>query len=198
MRRRIIMTTTSDLNVVVLDIEIQDAIVNPADWDNTDKMKIACCVLYSYIDDRYHVYGPNDVERLRSILIAANRIVTFNGNKFDLPIIFNMPNRTFPTGLRSYDILANIWLSLHLDPTLFTNAHKGYSLDRVCKYTLGKGKSGSGAAAPFLFKQGDIWKVIDYCINDVALTVELYNYIMKNNCVITKSTNGILDMSMHL
>jgi hypothetical protein len=188
------MLTTLESNTLVLDIEIQDAITNPADWDNTDKMKIACCVVYSYRENRYHVYGPNDIEYLRNILISADRIVTYNGNKFDLPIIFGLPNRTFPTGLPSYDILAEIWTSLHLDPLTFTDAHKGYSLDRVCKYTLGKGKSGSGAMAPFLFKQGDIWKVIDYCIHDVALTKELYDYIVYNKCIIKNSRSEILDM----
>lgn len=168
---------------VVLDIEIQDPIIHQEDWDKTDQIKISCCVLYSYLEGEYHIYGPNDINELRSRLMVADKIITYNGDKFDLPIIFQMPNRTMPEGLKSFDILKNIWISLGLDPTFFTPAHKGYSLNLVAKATIGMGKSGSGANAPFLYKQGNLWKVIDYCMHDVFVTKSLYDFIAVNGYV---------------
>jgi len=181
-------------NTIVLDLEIQDAIVNPEDWDNTDKMKISCCVIYSYLEDRYHVFGPSDVERLRNYLITVDCIVGYNLNKFDIPIIFGMPNREFPHGLKTYDILVEIWKALGLSTTEFTKSHRGYSLDKIAGYTLGKHKIGKGVNAPFWFKQGDIWKVIDYCISDVALTKELYEYIVRNGFVAITSHGQTLKL----
>jgi hypothetical protein len=163
------------LDELVIDVEIQDAITKNEDWDRTDLMKISCCVIYSYINDIYQVYGPNDIDALRSILIAADRIIGYNVDKFDLPIIFGLPRTHAATlKLKTYDILAHIWMAQGLDPTEFTDAHKGWSLNNVCGATILQRKSGSGANAPFWFKSGNIWKVISYCIWDVALTKRLY------------------------
>jgi hypothetical protein len=172
-------------NILVIDLEIQDPILQQSDWDHTENIKISCCVVYSYMEDRYHVYGPNDIDYLRNLLICADLVVGYNINKFDLPVIFKMENRRCPAGIKTYDILAEIWKSQNLDPLEFTNGHRGYSLDKVAGATLNKRKTGSGAAAPFIFKQGNIWKVIDYCINDVAITKELFDYLCQNSELFT-------------
>lgn len=173
-------------NKIVIDLEIQDPIIHESDWDNTDKIKISCCCTYSYLEDRYHVYGPTDIEHLRATIACADLVIGYNINKFDIPVIFGLPAREQLTGIHTYDILAEIWKTLGLDPTTFSDAHKGYSLGAVAKATLNKGKTGSGANAPFLWKQGNFWRVIDYCLNDVALTKDLYDTIQKCGFVFTK------------
>jgi hypothetical protein len=173
-------------NVVVLDLEIQDPIVQQEDWDHTERIKISCCVVYSYLENRYHVFGPNDVDYLRSLVLTSDLVVGYNINRFDAPIIFGMESKQFPVGIKTYDILAEIWKSLDLDPLNFSNAHKGYSLDAVAQATLGYGKSGHGASAPFYYKQGNIWKVIDYCINDVKVTKDLFDYICVHKHIVNK------------
>jgi DEAD/DEAH box helicase domain-containing protein len=170
-------------NIIVLDLEIQDAIIHPSDWENTDLIKISCCVVYSYLEDRYHVYGPNDIDFLRALMMSSDLVIGFNSNRFDIPVIFSTKARMLPRDIKTYDILAEVWKALGLDPHIFTNDHKGYSLANITRSTLNKHKTGTGANAPFLWKQGNFWKVIDYCINDVALTVELYNHIQETGFV---------------
>jgi hypothetical protein len=175
------------INKVVLDLEIQDLIIQQSDWDHTENIRVSCCCLYSYLEDRYHVYGPRDLDYLRAYLTTVDLIIGYNINKFDLPVIYGTENRKMPAGLNTtYDILVEIWKVLGLDPTEFTDIHKGFSLNQVAKYTLNKQKTGSGAHAPQLWQQGNFWKVIDYCLNDVALTKDLYDFIQACGCVYNK------------
>lgn len=184
------------MDTVVIDLEIQDSIVNASDWEHTERMKIACCVLYSYLENRYHVFGPNDIEHLRNLLLAADCVVGYNIIKFDLPIIFNIPSSEYVNSVKTYDILSEIWKNQGLNPKEFSDAHRGYSLDKVSRYTLGRGKSGGGAAAPFLFKQGNIYAVIDYCIHDVKLTKELFDYIIANKHIVADRYGRIVKMEI--
>jgi hypothetical protein len=174
-------------DIIVLDLEILRPIEKQSDWDNTHLIDISCCVLYSYLENRYHVYGINDLEYLRMRILSADLVVSYNGNKFDLPVIYKLPNRRSPEGIKSYDILAEIWKSRGLDPTIFTPSHAGYSLDNVSRGTLNRSKSGTGTKAPLLWQEGEYCRVIDYCINDVALTKEVFDYIIQFGCVHTTS-----------
>ena len=164
-------------NIVVVDLEIQDPILKQEDWDATEKIRMSCCCLYSYLENRYHVFGLKDIDKLRSIIISADLVVSFNGNKFDLPVIFNMPNRKAPYDIKQFDILYKIWEALRLDPLQFSDLHKGYGLNACCQASLNKRKTGNGAGAPLLWQNGEYCKVIDYCLNDVALTKELFDFI---------------------
>jgi DEAD/DEAH box helicase domain-containing protein len=165
-------------NTVILDLEIVDPIRQQSDWDNTEKIRISCVVLYSYHADRFHIYGKNDIDRLRAELMTVDCIVGYNTNKFDLPVIYGLPKRQRPNGLKSFDILAEVWKTIGLDPNEFTSHHAGYSLNSAANATLNKSKNGTGAGAPELWQHGEYCKVIDYCINDVALTKELFEYII--------------------
>ena len=53
-------------------------------------------------------------------------------------------------------------------------------LDGVAEATLGKNKSGHGADAVDWWRAGEIEKLIKYCIEDVKITRELYDYSLKN------------------
>jgi len=56
--------------------------------------------------------------------------------------------------------------------------HLGHrlSLDSIAQATLGKGKSGSGLDALKWFKEGRFDLITKYCLDDVRLTKEVYDY----------------------
>ena len=84
-----------------------------------------------------------------------------------------LPSRSRVLALRekSNDLLCRIWKSLGLDEEKFSDLHKGWGLDAVCKGTFGEGKSGfRGGDAPKWFQQGDWSRLVDYCIDDVRLS----------------------------
>jgi hypothetical protein len=56
-------------------------------------------------------------------------------------------------------------------------------LDTVAEATLGKNKSGNGLEAIEWWNKGEIDKLIHYCIEDVRITRELYDYALANGCL---------------
>ena len=56
-------------------------------------------------------------------------------------------------------------------------------LDDVVMATLGKGKIGKGKDAPVYFASGQLDKLKEYCMEDVRLTKELYEFGLKNGFV---------------
>jgi DEAD/DEAH box helicase domain-containing protein len=174
--------TSSVEDHIVIDVEIQRRIEDlPNGWDDTDKMGVACAVVYEYLTDRFRIYGPNDVDALKSRLRKADRISGYNIWRFDFPVIFGVPKRELVEEMRpkTNDLLLRIYRSMRLDTERFTSAHKGWSLDNVCKATLGLGKIASGEQAPKWFQEGEHARVINYCVDDVTLERDLTTFIDK-------------------
>lgn len=180
---------------VVVDVEIQKTIEEtPGGWDATDKLGVACAVVYEYRADRFRIYGPDDVKALQERLLAADRVSTYNGWKFDFPVIWALPGRARVEALRakSNDLLRRIWSAQGLDPDQFTDAHKGWSLDLVAQGTLGAKKIGFGGDAPKWFQAGQHARLINYCVDDVALERSLTNFIDRYGFVVNGKTGRVV------
>jgi DEAD/DEAH box helicase domain-containing protein len=176
------------LDWIVVDVEIQKTIEEtPGGWEATDKLGVACAVIYEFNRDNYRVYGPNDIEALRQRINTADRISGFNIWKFDYPVIWGLPGRErLPELLpKTDDLLRRIWLAQGLDPEVFSKQHGGWSLDVVAGSTIGQNKTGYGGDAPKWFQQGNWPRLVDYCINDVkverdlAVFVDRFGYVLR-------------------
>jgi DEAD/DEAH box helicase domain-containing protein len=169
---------------VVVDVEIQKTIEEtPGGWDATDKLGVACAVVYEFQKDRYVVYGhtDDDLYRLKDRLLAADRVSGYNIWKFDFPVIWQIPARLRVEEMRGKtdDLLARIWEALGLNPERFSEAHKGWSLDDVASGTLLERKTGYGGDAPKWFQAGNWAKLVSYCIQNVKLERDLTQFVDK-------------------
>jgi DEAD/DEAH box helicase domain-containing protein len=54
------------------------------------------------------------------------------------------------------------------------------SLETVARATLGAGKSGSGKDAVVYYKTGKMDLLKKYCLDDVKITRQVYEYVLKN------------------
>jgi DEAD/DEAH box helicase domain-containing protein len=188
---------------VVVDVEIQH---NPEQvaggWDATDKLGVACAVVYEFTENRFLVYGPDDVPVLKNRLLRADRISGFNIWRFDLPVIWGMSRAAWaqPGDMpdwsslrhRTDDVLARIWRALGLNPDEFTERHQGWGLHYVALGTLGRGKTGYGDDAPKWYQAGLWQKVVNYCLNDVALERDVVTFIDRHGYVVNGKTGGVL------
>lgn len=184
---------------IVVDVEIQKTIEEtPGGWDATDKLGVACAVVYEFAGDRFRIYGPEDVPRLRERLLRADRISGYNIHRFDFPVIWGLPNRGRVEELKpkTNDLLQRIWRALGLDDDAvdFTELHKGWSLDSVTKGTLGVGKIGYGGDAPKWYQAGEWARVANYCADDVALERDLAVFVDKYGFVYNSKLNRYLDL----
>lgn len=175
---------------LVIDVEIN---VSPDElpngWDDTDKLGVACAVVYDMRADRFEVYEERDVPALRDRLLTADRISGYNIWKFDFPVIFGLPGRERVEALRpkTDDILARIWRAAGLDPHSFAATHKGYGLGQIAPTTISRGKIGFGGDAPKWWKNGERGRTLTYCLDDVALERDLMEFIDRFGYVVTSA-----------
>ena len=112
-------------------------------------------------------------------------LIGFNSDHFDLPLL----NKYYPGdlgNLKSLDLLNEIRNS----------CGRRMKLDQLAEGTLGKSKSGHGLDAITWWKNGEIEKVRDYCIDDVRITKELYDYARANNKLIFKEGGGLNEVKL--
>jgi DEAD/DEAH box helicase domain-containing protein len=148
---------------VVLDIETQTA-AGP----DFKQMKISVIGVYFYETDSYECFEEKDFARLWPLLEHADRVIGYNSRYFDMPIM----NNYYPGDLNAFpqlDMLEEIRSSLGFR----------LKLDDVAAATVGYRKSGHGLQAVDWWKEGEIQKIKDYCIQDVKVTKGVYEYGLK-------------------
>ena len=111
------------------------------------------------------------------IFEKADLIIGYNSEHFDIPILNKYYSGDL-TKLKSLDLLKEIKNSLG----------RRIKLDAVAEATLGRNKTGHGLEAIVWWRNGEKQKVIDYCIEDVRITKDVYEYALKNNSL--KYTDG--------
>lgn len=187
------------LDHVVVDVEIQKCVGEGGlTWEDTDRLGVACAVVYEYRPDRFRVYGPDDVEALKDRLLIADRISGYNIWRFDFPVIWGLPARERVSALRdkTNDLLARIWRALGLDEERFSGLHKGWGLDVVAGGTLGISKIGHGGDAPKWFQAGQWARLVTYCMDDVTLERDLATFIDRYGFVVNGRTGRVLRLDM--
>jgi DEAD/DEAH box helicase domain-containing protein len=116
----------------------------------------------------YKSFLEADFPKLWPILERADMFITFNGDHFDIPLLNKYYSGDL-TKIKSLDLLVEVKNSLG----------RRIKLDTLAEATLGKNKSGHGLEAIEWWKNGEIEKLIKYCIEDVKITKDLYEYALK-------------------
>ena len=150
---------------LVLDLETQRDF-NEVEGRRPELLGISVVGLYSYESDRYEAYVEAELAAtLAPRLQAAELLIGFNIRRFDLPVL--QPYVSFPvTTIPVLDIMEEVVKNL---------GHR-LSLESIAQATLGRGKSGSGMDALRWFKEGRMDLITQYCLDDVKLTKEVYEY----------------------
>ncbi|MBI3330740.1 MAG: WYL domain-containing protein [Candidatus Omnitrophica bacterium] len=150
---------------LVLDLETQRDFAE-VEGRKMELLGVSCVGVYSYQEDRYEAYLEADLAaKLAPRLQAAELLIGFNIRRFDLPVL--APYLPYPvTTLPVLDIMEEVVKNL---------GHR-LSLEALAQATLGRGKSGSGLEALRWFKEGRFDLITTYCLDDVKLTKELYDY----------------------
>jgi len=169
---------------VVFDIETKNFFQDVGKNDPS-LLDIALVAIYDSETESFSSYLENELTKLWPILERADIIIGFNSDHFDIPLL----NKYYPgdlTKIKSLDILREI-----------KNAYgRRMRLDQIAEGTLGKHKSGGGRDAIDWWKSGDVEKVRSYCIDDVRLTKELYDYAIANNKLIFKEGGKLNEIKL--
>lgn len=151
-------------NFLVMDLETQKSF-KEVGKAKLEKLKISCAGIYDYLTDRYTCYEEKEVMNLEKRLREADLIIGFNIRRFDFPVL--APYLFMPViDLPVLDLLDDIE----------TNRGHRASLDSIAGPTLKQHKTGNGADALVLFKEGRMEELKRYCLEDVRLTKEVFEY----------------------
>lgn len=163
------------LKKIVLDLETQKSFQEVGGRGKNHLLKISVCGIYDYSTDKYSIYEEKELARLAPILQTADQIIGFNIKDFDFEVI--QPYLNFDIQKVPYlDILEEIEKVLQ---------HR-IKLELVAQGTLGVGKSGSGLEALLYYNNGRMDLLKKYCLDDVKITKQIYDYALKNQKLLYK------------
>ena len=152
------------MNVLVLDLETQRSFKDVGK-QNLHKLGVSVVCTYDYLTETYESYEEKDLLQLDKRLRELDLLIGFNIRRFDLPVLA-------PYLFTKIENLAVLDL---LDAIEKARGHRA-SLDSIAKPTLKLHKSGTGEDALTLFQEGKMEELKKYCLDDVRLTKEVYNY----------------------
>lgn len=172
------------MKVLILDAEIKKAIQGRGEtrtsgieycegWRDFANMGLACLGGWQSWDSKFRVWGEGtqgQVEAQQAIN-KADKIITFNGLGFDGPLL-RAHDIEIPDD-KHVDLLVKIWEAHGLGPKFVYPSHAGFGLDNCALSNNLPGKTGHGGHAPIQWQQGKYCEVVDYCLHDVWITLQL-------------------------
>ncbi len=150
----------------VLDIETQRGFDEVGGRGNLVGLGVSLVALSLYQANRYEAYLEQDLSRLEGELSQASRVIGFNIRRFDFPVLQPYFKNLDLSRLPCLDIMEEIEKIV---------GHR-VSLESVAQGTLGVGKSGKGTDAIQFYRDGEWDRLKQYCLDDVRLTRDLYEY----------------------
>ena len=163
------------LKKIVLDLETQKSFQEVGGRGKNHLLKISVVGIYDYSTDKYSTYEEHELSKLAPILQTADQIIGFNIKDFDFEVLVPYLN---------FDIFQVPYLDL-LEEIEKVIQHR-IKLELVAQGTLGSGKSGSGLEAILFYKNGRMDLLKKYCLDDVKITKQIYDYALKNGKLLYK------------
>ena len=163
-------------NFLVLDLETQKSF-KEVGRGKLEKLKISVAGTYDYLTDEFKPSEEKELMLLEKRLQDVDLIIGFNIRRFDLPVLapyIFTPVEKFPV----LDLLDDIEKA---------RGHRA-SLDSIAALTLKQHKIGSGIEALILFKENRMEELKRYCLKDVSLTKEIYEYGCREGRIFFTST----------
>ena len=163
------------LHKIVLDLETQKEFAEVGGRGKNHLLKVSVCGIYESANQKYTVYTEAEMPNLGELLQNADQIIGFNIKDFDFEVLRPYLN---------FDIHKLPYLDIIEDVQKYLGHRIG--LDSIAQGTLGLGKSGSGKDALVYFKNGRMDLLKKYCLDDVRITKDVYEYGMANKKILYK------------
>ncbi len=167
---------------ITFDIETEGSF-----GSNGDLSPLGLTVLgvHDSLTDALTGYYLDELPKAWPLFESADIIVGYNSDHFDIPIL----NKYYAgdlTKLKSIDLLKEVKNVLG----------RRLKLDNLAEATLGRKKTGHGLDAVEWWAQGLKEKVRDYCLSDVKITAELYDYAKKKGSLKYRDYDGVREIKL--
>jgi DEAD/DEAH box helicase domain-containing protein len=151
------------MRVLTFDIETIGVFDGP--MPDFSKLEVSVVGVHDSTTGALTGFYQEEFGKLWPLLESADVLVGYNSEHFDIPIL----NRYYAgdlTKIRSVDLLKEVKNVLG----------RRLRLDNLAEATLGRRKTGHGSDAGKWWAAGLKEKVLDYCLADVKITRDLYDY----------------------
>ncbi|MEK7606053.1 MAG: ribonuclease H-like domain-containing protein [Patescibacteria group bacterium] len=172
--------------LVIFDIETRN-IFEDVGKNDPALLDISIVGAYDSETDTYKSYSVEELPQLWPLLEKADALVGFNSDHFDIPLL----NKYYPGNLlsiKSIDIMVAVKNALG----------RRLSLGNIISATLGLAKSADGLQAYQWWKEGKIQEIRDYCLQDVKVTKDLFEYIQKNKKIKYRDGVDIKELKLEI
>jgi DEAD/DEAH box helicase domain-containing protein len=172
------------MRVITFDIESISDFAVRGHLDVNDQ-EIIVVAIHDSETGAYTSFDKEDLPQLWPILEHTDMLIGYNSDSFDIPLL----NRYYPGDLAhipSLDLMSEVQKVLG----------RRLRLQSLAEATLGRGKAGDGLKAGDWWREGKKQQVRDYCIEDVRLTRELYDYALKHGALKYKDLRQIRDIKL--
>lgn len=169
---------------IIFDCETKNVFTDVGSSNAAD-LDLSVVCIYDSATGEYKSFFQEELKNLWPILEKADLLIGYNSDHFDIPLL----NKYYSGDLskiKSLDLLKEIKNSLG----------RRLKLDTIAEATLGVNKSGHGLEAVTWWKQGKYEEVKKYCLDDVKITKEIYDYALKNGCLKFKDAGVIKDIKL--
>lgn len=150
---------------VIIDLETKHTF---REFSEPAQLGVSVMALYNYGSGEGMVFEEKELSKSFPILEKASYIVGYNSNGFDLPVL----QAYYPGDilrLSKFDLLEDVR----------NNIGRRLALNDLASATLGKKKTGHGLMAIDYYKEGKIAELKKYCLDDVMITKELFDFGIK-------------------
>ncbi len=153
-------------DIIVLDLETKKTFDEVGGQENRHLLGVTVVGVYSYQRDEYRAFREEEFTELLELLKNTKLVIGFNSISFDFTVLQPYYKEFDLSTIPHLDILKEIYdiLGFRL------------KLESVAQTTLGYGKSGNGLDAIIYHRNNEWDKLIKYCLDDVKVTKELYEY----------------------
>lgn len=168
---------------VVIDLETKHTF---REFSEPGKLGITVAAVFNYKDQRQDIFREKEISKLFPILENCSYVIGYNIDSFDLPVL----QPYYPGKIeqfKTFDILVDIKKIIG----------KRLALNDVIKATLDKKKTGHGLEAIDFYKEGKWEELEKYCMADVMLTKELFDYGITNKKISYLNENGKVDIEVN-
>lgn len=166
--------------VIVLDLETQKAF-SEIDRSKPHLLKISVVGIHDSLDDAYLCFEENELVKLEERLKGADLIVGFNIIDFDMRVL-GPCLLTDSSRFRVLDLMVEFQK---------VRGHRA-SLQSLAQPTLNLSKSGTGLEAIDLYREGRMEELKKYCLDDVRITKELYEYGLRHKKIFFYSDRDLV------
>jgi DEAD/DEAH box helicase domain-containing protein len=156
---------------LVIDIETQKLVQEVGGWDHIDKLGISVACAYDSKTDEFFSFQEKELQKLID-LCEERLVVGYNIRGFDLPVLASYG--LDPKKLDIFDIMYDLEA---------VTRQRFLKLEYVARGTLGTGKSADGLLAVEWWKTGQVQKIIEYCLQDVKVTRDVFQFGRQNGYV---------------